>query len=530
MRPAAQAVAFPRRARRGLVAGALPLLLAGCISLPTEHHPPPTPIPPTYESGLGLELAPYLEEHPGKSGFALLQHGPAALLARAVLADLAASTIDVQYYIYEDDLTGILLTQKLLDAADRGVRVRILLDDNNLRGSDAGLKLLASHPSIEIRVFNPYRVRARWMRPLELMVNFGRLQRRMHNKIFAVDGVTGIFGGRNIGNNYFDAHDESNFADFDVFVAGPLIGEATASFESYWTHPLAVPAEQLTAAEVGTTGLEEGRRELRRRLEKIEDLDERYDRARSSLTEIVEDPEAILTWARAEFVVDPPGKLDPEHDGSSPVLDRLVSLWAEAEREVLIESAYFVPLKQGAQFIVEQAGQGVRTRVLTNSLAANDVPPVHAGYAKYRRRLLKAGVELYEFQRLAARGEEDLRLGGSSGDASLHAKVAVFDRRVTWVGSFNLDPRSAELNTELAIVIHSEDLGGRAAALIERDLEPDRAWRLALEPRGTGGLEMVWYGRRGSGVVRETSEPDATMAQRAIVNVMKFIPGVEGLL
>ena len=527
MREVARAVVRPGR---GLATFALPLLFAGCISLPTDYHPTPAPIPPSYESGLGLELAPYLQEHPGKSGFALLQHGPAALLARSVLADLATATIDVQYYIYEDDLTGILLTQKLLDAADRGVRVRVLLDDNNLRGSDEGLKLLASHASIEIRVFNPYRVRARWMRPLELMFNFSRLQRRMHNKIFAVDGVTGVFGGRNIGNNYFDAHNDSNFADFDVFVAGPLINEATASFESYWTHPLAVPVEQLTAVEVRTTDLEAGRRELRRRLEAIEDLDDRYDRARGSLTEILEDPDAILTWASAEFVVDPPDKLDPEHEGPSPVLDRLVGLWSAAEREVLIESAYFVPLKRGAKFIVGQAGEGVRTRVLTNSLAANDVPPVHAGYAKYRRRLLKAGVELYEFQRQAVRGGEDLRIGGGSSDASLHAKVAVFDRRITWVGSFNLDPRSAELNTELAIVIHSEDLGGRAAALIERDLEPDRAWKVVLEPRSAGGLAMAWYGMRGDRLVRETSEPDATVSQRAIVNVMKLIPGVESIL
>ena len=487
---------------------------------------------PEPETGLGRELAPYLAERPGQSAFALLQHGPAALLARAVLADLASATIDVQYYIYEDDLTGILVTQHLLDAADRGVHVRILLDDNNLRGSDLGLKLLSSHPRVEIRVFNPYRVRVRWMRPIELALRFRRLHRRMHNKIFVVDGVTGIFGGRNIGDTYFDEGDTSNFADFDVFVAGQLIGEACASFEQYWNHPLAVPVESLTSAEVSDSALAAGRRDLDRRLDEAAgDIDERYDRARAGLAEFIEDPDKRLTWARAEFVADSPDKLDPDRPPSSPVLDRLVALWDEAQHEVLIESAYFVPRRRGARFIMEQARQGVRTRLLTNSLAANDVTPVHAGYAKHRRRLLKAGVELYEFQRCAAPGEVDLPIARRRrSDASLHAKVAVFDRKVTWVGSFNLDPRSAELNTELAIVIHSEELSRRAAALIERDLAPDRSWRLRLERRRTGGREMVWYGNRGGQRVRERSEPDATLWQRAVVNTVKWIPGIEGLL
>jgi len=490
------------------------------VTTDAERRSPGTP---ELETGLGRELAPYLAERPGQSAFALLKHGPAALLARAVLADLASARIDVQYYIYEDDLTGILVTQRLLDAADRGVHVRILLDDNNLRGSDFGLKLLSSHPQVEIRVFNPYRVRARWMRPIELALRFRRLHRRMHNKIFVVDGVTGIFGGRNIGDTYF--REKSGFADFDVFVAGQLIGEACASFEQYWNHPLAVPVESLTAAEVGASALAAGRRDLARRLEAAGDFEERYDRARAGLAEFIEDPDERLTWARAEFVADPPDKLDPDRPSSSPVLDRLVALWDEAQREVLIESAYFVPRRQGSRFIIEQARQGVRTRLLTNSLAANDVTPVHVGYAKHRRRLLKAGVELYEFQRGAAPIAHRRR-----GDASLHAKVAVFDRKVTWVGSFNLDPRSAELNTELAIVIHSEELSRRAAGLIERDLAPDRSWRLRLERRRTGGREMVWYGNRGGRAVREHSEPDATVWQRAVVNTVKWIPGVEGLL
>jgi cardiolipin synthase C len=516
-------------ARHALLAAVLSLC-AGCISLPTGPHPPAETLPPVLHTGLGADLAPFVAAHPGESGIALLQHGPAALLARAVLADLATQTIDVQYYIYEDDLSGLLLTQKLLDAADRGVRVRVLLDDNNLRGSDAGLKLLASHPNISIRVFNPYRTRVRWLRPIELLADFRRLHRRMHNKIFAVDGITGIFGGRNIGDNYFDASKGSNFSDFDVFVAGKLIIEATASFEEYWVHRLALPADRLTPKAISSADFEAGRRYLRERLAAVPEIDQRYDRAREQLVDFIHAPEQALTWARAEFVVDPPDKLVPGHDGGSPVLDRLGELWGGATGEVLIESAYFVPTQEGARFMMQRAQAGVRTRLLTNSLAANDVLPVHAGYAKYRRRLLKAGVEIHEFQRRAAHTAGSQRLSSASSDASLHAKVLVFDRTVTWVGSFNLDPRSAELNTELAIIIHDSAIGQRAAAMVERDLQPDRAWRLVLEPRKSGGLGLVWYGERDGATLRLTEEPDASRGQRAAVNLLKLVPGLEGLL
>jgi putative cardiolipin synthase len=352
----------------------------------------------------------------------------------------------------------------------------------------------------------------------------------MHNKIFAVDGVTGIFGGRNIGDNYFDAHRNSNFSDFDVFVAGELIMEATASFEEYWVHRLAVPAEDLTRRVVSAADGEAARRELRERLARLPEFSERYARALEQLQEFIRAPEDTLTWARAEFVVDPPEKLVPDSGAGSPVFDRLFELWADAKEEVLIESAYFVPTKPGARLIAQRAREGLRTRILTNSLAANDVLPVHAGYAKYRRRLLKAGVGIYEFQRAAAPTEGDLRLSSGSSDASLHSKVMVFDREVTWVGSFNLDPRSAELNTELAIVIHDAGIAQRAAAMLERDLLPDRSWRLALEPREAGGLGLVWYGERDGVELRLTGEPDATLGQRAAVNILKLVPGLEGLL
>lgn len=478
--------------------------------------------------GLAAELAPYLEAHPGLSAVAMLKHGPVALLARAALADLASESIDVQYYIYEEDLAGTLLTLHLLEAADRGVRIRVLLDDNNLSAPDLALRLLDAHPLVEVRVFNTYRWRSPWLRPLELALHFDRLQRRMHNKIFAVDRCCGIFGGRNIGSNYFDADERENFADFDVFVAGSLIESAGRSFDDYWNHHLAVPAEALSTRRMSPAEVAEGMRHLRHRLHALQTLEERHDRARATLIGMLEDPDRAMTWARAEFVADPPSKLvDP--DAPSPVLDRLAGLWDEARQEALIESAYFVPGEEGAEFIERQAAEGVRTRILTNSLAANDVTAVHVGYARYRRRLLRTGIELFEYQRKASRESMDLRLTGGPSGASLHAKVAVFDRRITWVGSFNLDPRSARLNSELAIIIFHEELAQSAALLIERDLQPDRAWRLSLEPSWLGE-RLLWMGERGGSVRRETHEPDSRLWQRVLVRLLSWFPGVEKLL
>jgi len=478
--------------------------------------------------GLAAELAPYLDAHPGLSAVAMLKHGPVALLARAALADLASETIDVQYYIYEEDLAGTLLTVHLLEAADRGVRIRVLLDDNNLSGPDLALRLLDAHPLVEVRVFNTYRWRSRWLRPLELLLHFDRLQRRMHNKIFAVDGCCGIFGGRNIGSNYFDADERENFADFDVFVAGSLISAACRSFDDYWNHPLAVPAEALSARRMSADEVAVGMRRLRHRLQALQSLEERHDRARATLISMLEDPDRAMTWARAEFVVDPPSKLtDP--DAPSPVLERLATLWDQAGSEALIESAYFVPGVEGAEFIERQVQEGVHTRILTNSLAANDVTAVHVGYARYRRRLLRAGIELFEYQRTATRESMDLRLTGGPSGASLHAKVAVFDRRITWVGSFNLDPRSARLNSELAIIIHDEGLARSSALLIERDLEPDRAWRVTMEP-GALRQRLVWDGEKAGRPRRVWHEPDATVGQRLLVRLLSLWPGVERLL
>jgi cardiolipin synthase C len=487
-------------------------------------------VPATADTALGRALAPALAAHPGESAFALLQYGGFAFLERAALADLAERSLDVQYYIYEADESGVVLADRLLAAARRGVRVRLLVDDNNLVSSEDRLATLAGHKNLEIRVFNPYRNRIRWMRPLELITSFGRVQRRMHNKIFAVDSQLAVIGGRNIGDNYFDLHHSVNFSDLELLAAGPIAHAAVSSFDGYWNSPWAVPIEAFlermpTEAEADAVAAEIARQALA-----VEEFRDSYQPVLAQVRTLVYGAE-FPYWGEAELLADPPEKIDESRRAASPLLSRAYALWRGATREVLMESAYLVPLKEGADLIAERARAGVRVRVLTNSLASTDVLPVHAGYAKHRRELVAAGVELYEFQADAHRraGERRYFRRRASG-SSLHSKVMVIDRELTWVGSFNIDPRSALINTELAVIVRSTALAEATARLIEGDLAPDRAWRLSLDPPGARTGRLRWTGERNGALVTVGGEPGASALQRFLAGVIRWIPGVDRIL
>ena len=522
---------FGRSPAATLLAALAGLALSGCATYRLDvPRPVSYAIPVNADSAIRRALAPALAAHPGESAFSLLQYGALAFLSRAALADIAERSLDVQYYIYEADESGVVLADRLLAAARRGVRVRLLVDDNNLVRSEDRLAALAGQPNFEIRVFNPYRNRVRWMRPVEFATSFGRVQRRMHNKIFAVDGQLAVIGGRNIGDNYFDLHRGVNFSDLEVLAAGPVAHDAVASFDEYWNSPWAVPIEAFlkrmpTAAEANVVA-----EEIARQAGDNSDV-------RGSYAPVLEDMRELVLgskfeyWGPAELVADPPDKIDESRRTPSPLLMRVYGLWRSARSEVLVESAYLVPLRAGADLIAERARAGVRVALLTNSLASTDVVPVHAGYAKRRRELLAAGVELYEFQADARQRPGERRyFRRMSGGAALHSKVMVIDRSMTWVGSFNIDPRSALLNTELAVLVKSPALAAATAALVEADLAPDRAWRLSLEPPGKRTGRLTWTGERDEEIIHLHGEPGATHWQRFIAELMRWVPGLDHFL
>ncbi|MFO0335727.1 MAG: phospholipase D family protein [Pseudomonadota bacterium] len=524
----------PLRAIAFATACALVVATVACTALRPEVERTPSVAIEDDGTRLARAFAEPLARRPGHSGVAILDDGPLAWLSRVSLADVADRTVDVQYYIYENDDSGLILLHRLAAAAERGVRVRLLIDDSNNVGRDLQLASIDRHRNIQVRVFNPMRFRERWTRPFQYVFDLARANRRMHNKIYAVDGMAAIVGGRNIGDNYFNFdREQPNFRDVDLLVVGPAAREITRAFDLYWNSPWAYPAESLVDVQPTVEDGDRLRRALATYARQNERVEGSFPAARRDWLQSLLAAHENLQWASVEVVVDEPGKVAPRGEPKSAVGVRLNEEMARTREELLIESAYFVPRRTGMRLFAHARGRGVRTRILTNSLSSTDVAAVHAGYQKRRRALLRMGVELYEFQREAARTRPQRRglrnrgapVDGSASEASLHSKVMVFDRRVAWVGSFNLDPRSRELNTEIGLFVHDAAVAERLARMVETTFEPHRAWRVTLEDG-----RLVWTGERDGRLVREHHEPDTTWQLRALVTVLARVPGIDSLL
>ncbi|WP_036664131.1 phosphatidylserine/phosphatidylglycerophosphate/cardiolipin synthase family protein [Pandoraea sp. SD6-2] len=470
----------------------LALFVVACSSV----RPPPLPsqwtshTPAATPGTLASALAPSALAHPGQSGFQLLATGSDAFTARLALVQSAQHSLDVQYYSAGEDITGRLLLQSLLDAAARGVRVRMLIDDINRRHTAPNLAVLDQTPNIEIRVFNPFGTldTTLFERAGNLLTQFNQLNRRMHNKALVADNQVAIVGGRNLGDEYFDANPELSFRDFDLLCAGPVVDAVSRSFDHFWTSPQSYPLKQVQST-IDQQTLDGTREALARHWQDADSVPASHEALHQPpLAESLRNGKRPLFWAPAELAVDSPDKLEtPAADTKSAPGAKLRQLAANAKREVLIVSPYFVPLEGGVRFLSALTQRGVKVRVLTNSLAATDVVPVHAGYARYRPALVQAGIELYEFKPIRADGgglsPRRITFGGSSR-ATLHGKVYVIDRRDVILGSFNLDPRSARLNTELAIVIHSPEFAERMAGIFERAASARSSFRVELAPPG----------------------------------------------
>jgi putative cardiolipin synthase len=506
--------------------------VAGCATFRDDYTAPPSQaFDRPEQTTIGQAFAGTQAQRPGLSGFRLINNGVSALMTRAALADLAERSIDVQYYIFDPDETGAFLLERLIAAAQRGVRVRLLLDDYLLAMDDATLAKIDAHPNIEVRIFNPYRDRARWSRTLQMFFHLDRLGHRMHNKIFAVDGQIGVLGGRNISNHYMEGEADSNFRDIDLLTTGPILRDVEKSFDAFWSSEMVVPVAAFGNAPAET--------ELSRRFEQLrQDAAANhgpyaeYARRKPEYMRRILAGEGFI-WARGQAIAEPPVRQKPGDAKPSSAIARALAIARQAaQKEVTYEVAYFVPGDKGVKVLSELAARGVRVRILTNSLASTDVVAVHAGYARYREALLAGGVELYEYRVDAKRPEpvgHRLRLG-SSGSA-LHAKVVIHDRKLVWVGSANFDPRSRRLNTEAGLLIESEALAEKLLSSMERDFTPQESWRLALEKEAdSSSRRMVWHGEENGKPVRHYREPGAGFWRSFSAGFYSLLPGLEELL
>ena len=423
----------------------------------------------------------------GHSGARLVTDGLDAFALRALTARSAVTSVDVQYYIWHSDVTGRVLVQELLQAADRGVRLRVLLDDMDARSRDSALVTLDRHRHVEVRLFNPFATRSGVLRTLsELFVRGSRLNRRMHNKAWIVDGRLAIVGGRNIGDEYFTASEDVNFVDTDVLLAGPAVEEAARHFEAYWSNAASIPVARLRRVAKTRLKLEE----VRRRLEvasRAAVASAFGQRLQASLDEdLTATTDVQFEWSRrVDVVADDPCKANPGTRRIAPgVLESMTEAFDAAQSELLLISPYFVPGAGGAARLSEVVRRGAQVSVLTNSLAATDVAAVHSGYARYRSTLLAAGVRLYEMKEAVSPLEHDKRMRLGSSRASLHTKAAIVDRRRIFVGSFNLDPRSASLNCEMGAWIDSEPLARRMLEHFAAATRPEKSYSVSLDGDG----------------------------------------------
>ena len=502
-----------------------PLLLMGCAQLPSlEDRAMTTALTDTDDTRLGRAVVARATTHPGKSGFYALPDADAAFAARALLAAAAERSLDVQYYIWHGDQTGTLLFEALWQAAERGVRVRLLLDDNNTGGLDDTLAALDAHPNIEVRLYNP--VLHRGFRPINYVTDFRRVNRRMHNKSFTADNQATIVGGRNVGNEYFGAGSGVVFADLDVIAIGPVVREVSTAFDLFWNSQSAYPA----AALIGSAGADAAS-VLKAQFGQVraDPVSRNYIEALGRAPQVREllSGNLALEWADAQLVHDDPAKtLDTSGRTDILLLSGLLQSLARPERSFDLVSPYFVPGKEGTAVFAALAARGVQVRILTNSLAATDVSAVHAGYAKRRHDLLRAGVKLYELKPSAVAEAPETKhkvLGSSS--ASLHAKTFALDHSRIFVGSFNFDPRSALLNTELGLLIDSPALAARLDAAFDNDL-PKAAYEVRLSADGD---DLEWIAQTPAGEQRYTREPGAGFWRRAAVGLMSILP-IEWLL
>jgi putative cardiolipin synthase len=514
-------MAAPMRLGRWLVLAACVGLVAGCASLPPpQGRIESSALADTADTGLGQRVGPEVAARPGLSGIHAMPDAYDAFAARIGLAAAAERSLDAQYFIWHDDQVGWLMFEALWRAAERGVRVRLLLDDGGTTGIDPVLAALDAHPHIEVRLYNPFAQRG--SRTLGYLSDFQRLNRRMHNKSFTVDHQASVVGGRNIANEYFGAAGAIGFADLDVLLIGAVVPQVSAQFDRFWNSASAYPAAGFVGpAPPDATAM------LRERLAaaRADPIAVDYLKAVREATIVREllEQKLSLDWATAQLLADAPAKTLDRDDRTDVLLfPALMQRMGKPAKSFDIVSPYFVPGDDGTEVLAELARSGVRVRVLTNSLASSDERVVHAGYLKRRHDLLRAGVQLYELKPDANRQKLQVRGRFGAGKvAGLHAKVYAVDGERLFVGSFNFDQRSARLNTEMGVVIDSPLGAAEVAEVLDLGAQV-LAYEVKLAP---DGQNLIWIDRDDAGNLRQhTVDPETDWTQRLGVGFLAGLP------
>jgi cardiolipin synthase C len=484
----------------------LALLLSGCVGLPRHVQKYQSEaLPNPQRTSLGRLIAAE-QGNKNLSGIRLLTSGEEALADLIALADHAERTLDIQYYIIHQDESAALLLHHLRLAADRGVRVRVLVDDLNTVGEDRRFLHLSEHANVEVRVFNPFPGGrfATWTRFVASATDIRRINHRMHNKLFVADNALAITGGRNIGDQYFTRDQYNNFIDLDVVAAGAIVPELSASFDAFWNSKYAYPIASVASPQ----GAEPASPPA---------ADVAFVQSADWLEGELESGKVGLTWVPATVLADRPAKIASEtsSDEELTIANDLATLMRSARQELIVISPYFVPGNDGVALFAKLVSEGVHIRILTNSLASTDSPVVHYGYARYRVALLKLGIELSEVR--PKLGQKRVRFHPfRSSTASLHAKALVIDQKTVFIGSMNMDARSAHINSELGLVMRSADIARQVTSLLD-DISADGSYTLQLVDHsnriewssGELGSEKHWF-----------TDPETTRLQRFTLKML----------
>ena len=513
------------------------VVLSGCASLPPGSDFPKTvssALVHPEETRLGRLFDQSSRQHVGKSGFRIISVGADGFLMRMQMLNAAERTLDLQYFIFRGDETGRLLTEAVLHAADRGVRVRVLIDDGETEVGDEQIAALDAHPSVEIRIFNPfaYRGHTKLFRTIEFLFNISRLDYRMHNKLLVVDNSIALIGGRNIGDQFFQIDPDSQFADDDIFAVGPITQQLSATFDDYWNNALSIPVKALSWQNSSHAALNEHRELLN---EQRQQLKAKIDGNNYLKRVATGEPfngmisgHLPLIWAHAQLICDSPDKKKVENGAMvGRLMQRTVANTTMAvQSELLMITPYLIPGKEGMQLFKDLRQRNVHVRVLTNSLESTEKLLAQSGYINYRAPLLEEGVELYEIRSLLgnAKGSGQTAAISRYGNYSLHAKLFVFDRQRLFIGSMNFDQRSMHLNTEIGLIIDSPALAQQIVRRFEAMVQPANSYKLALSMTGAKGANLVWRTQEGAKTIEYDTEPARSEWQRVKVNILSLLP------